>query len=298
MSISKSMMEVQVPISAISSKNPSTGSRSRRHRLVLASLHFICCTYTWLLITSPPTANARIIPTSVIKTLTRIPRRGGSVQLRRSRDRGEVRSVERISELVASKDDITPYIQQILNQRLDQVLSGQRKYTFSKFHKSSRLNIVSTHGRNGDEYENGNGFGNANQGDELDACTVLEEYEGPSSSAKQNDQVSVFPKEITSLDLSLPPKIHNMASTEIAQRIKSEEEENHEGTSKFLYGPKLFIRAMKLGVIFAPISLTSGLALCSQKFRDDYWFGMVGSCLARSGPAFIKWGEFIALHTV
>jgi len=62
--------------------------------------------------------------------------------------------------------------------------------------------------------------------------------------------------------------------------------------------PRLFLRAVKLGIYFTPVMSTCGLAAISGKFRDGYWYDMVGSCLARSGPAFIKWGEFILLHFI
>ena len=53
----------------------------------------------------------------------------------------------------------------------------------------------------------------------------------------------------------------------------------------------LAIRALRLSINFAPCTCSSGLALVSTTFRNKIWYKMLAKCLARSGPAFIKWGE-------
>jgi len=54
----------------------------------------------------------------------------------------------------------------------------------------------------------------------------------------------------------------------------------------------LAIRALRLSINFAPCTCTSGLALVSTTFRNKIWYKMLAKCLARSGPAFIKWGQW------
>ncbi len=139
---------------------------------------------------------------------------------------------------------------------------------------------MSTHGRN--------------EADEVDAT------QGPSmscygSSIDKNSRgrnSAVFPQDQSSLDLELPHALYELAAPDIAKRIKSEAREDHELDSlEILYAPKLILRAIQLGINFAPVSLTSGIAAFSKSFRDNYWYGMLGTCLARSGPAFIKWGK-------
>jgi hypothetical protein len=54
---------------------------------------------------------------------------------------------------------------------------------------------------------------------------------------------------------------------------------------------RLSVRALHLSWNFAPCYFTCGLAYLSTSFRNKVWYGMVANCLAKSGPAFIKWGE-------
>ena len=194
-----------------------------------------------------------------------------------------------------TNEDVCPYINLILNQRLEQVLNGERKKHFARYYKSSRLKIVSTHGRN--------------TADKVDAT------EGPSIIVPPSDKSSseagsptwssnehnypVFPKDTKSLDLSLTSELYECASDEIAKRKESEsmEDDKYYSTMKSLYGPKLFFRAMRLCINFAPITMSCGLAAMSERFRDNYWYDMLGSCLARSGPAFIKWGQWASTRS-
>jgi len=60
---------------------------------------------------------------------------------------------------------------------------------------------------------------------------------------------------------------------------------------------QLAVRAVQLSVHFAPIWTTSWLALLSRKFRNNAWYPWMARCLARSGPAFIKWGQWAATRT-
>jgi hypothetical protein len=57
---------------------------------------------------------------------------------------------------------------------------------------------------------------------------------------------------------------------------------------------QLSFRAAKLSLHFAPVLTTAGLAAVSQKFRRGVWYRWMASCLASSGAAFIKWGQWAA----
>lgn len=60
---------------------------------------------------------------------------------------------------------------------------------------------------------------------------------------------------------------------------------------------QLSIRAMMLSFHFAPVLSTAWLALCSSKFRCRVWYNWVAHCLAHSGAAFIKWGQWAATRS-
>ena len=191
-------------------------------------------------------------------------------------------TLESCTDLAIEKKQTYPYINFILNERLEKVTNGDRQRIFAKqYEKLSNGNgpdgelstkIVSTHGRT--------------------KADKVGQVQGPSLVPSTKTKHVYFPQDITSLDLSLTPEIYNLASKEIEKRKLSDSKDDHEKYLKeFLYVPKLCFRAMILGINFAPVTMTCGLALFSETFREKFWFNMVSSCLARSGPAFIKWGE-------
>lgn len=55
---------------------------------------------------------------------------------------------------------------------------------------------------------------------------------------------------------------------------------------------QLALRALKLSLVFAPVATTSWLAMISPKFRRGVWYKWVANCLATSGAAFIKYGQW------
>lgn len=57
---------------------------------------------------------------------------------------------------------------------------------------------------------------------------------------------------------------------------------------------QLYLRAVKLSLFFGPVTSTAWLALLSRKFRCGIWYKWVARCLASSGAAFIKWGQWAA----
>jgi len=54
----------------------------------------------------------------------------------------------------------------------------------------------------------------------------------------------------------------------------------------------LCLRSIKLGIYFTPVLSTAWIACISPKFCDQTWYKLVATCLASSGPAFIKWGQW------
>eukprot|EP00980_Cylindrotheca_fusiformis_P014604 scaffold3956_cov99-Cylindrotheca_fusiformis.AAC.1 len=60
---------------------------------------------------------------------------------------------------------------------------------------------------------------------------------------------------------------------------------------------QLYLRAVKLSFFFAPVTSTAWLALMSKKFRCGVWYKWLGRCLASSGAAFIKWGQWAATRS-
>ncbi len=58
----------------------------------------------------------------------------------------------------------------------------------------------------------------------------------------------------------------------------------------------LCARATRLGWNFAPCIATCGLAYMSSAFRTGVWYRILTHCIAKSGPAFIKWGKSSVAH--
>jgi ABC1 atypical kinase-like domain len=55
---------------------------------------------------------------------------------------------------------------------------------------------------------------------------------------------------------------------------------------------QLALRAVRLSLNFAPVVTTSWLAVLSRRFRRDVWYRWIATCLATSGAAFIKYGQW------
>jgi aarF domain-containing kinase len=60
---------------------------------------------------------------------------------------------------------------------------------------------------------------------------------------------------------------------------------------------ELYIRAVQLSFFFGPVISTAWLAMLSKKFRYGIWYKWTAQCLASSGAAFIKWGQWAATRT-
>jgi hypothetical protein len=55
---------------------------------------------------------------------------------------------------------------------------------------------------------------------------------------------------------------------------------------------QLCFRAINLCIHFAPVISTVGLAAVSKSFRENVWYRWLTSCIASSGAAWIKWGQW------
>jgi hypothetical protein len=189
------------------------------------------------------------------------------------------------TDLVVSQNDICPYVYHVLTQRMAQVQNGERSKSFARYYRKTiaaaagekeSSKIISTHGRN-----------NVDQ---------VVKFEGPSvmlgNELSRTCREMYFPQDGYSLDLVFTPEIYNVASKAIQERIESESKDDHDQySSQLMFVPKLFFRAAQLAFNFSPVALTCGIAVVSQSFRDRVWYHMLGSCLAKCGPAFIKWGK-------
>jgi ABC1 atypical kinase-like domain len=55
---------------------------------------------------------------------------------------------------------------------------------------------------------------------------------------------------------------------------------------------QLGFRMMQLSFHFAPVWSTLGIALVSQRFRQQYWYKWMAASIGSSGAAWIKWGQW------
>jgi len=151
------------------------------------------------------------------------------------------------------------HIRHILIERLQWVSSGRRARDFEKWASNQGdLKVISMHGA-----------------DEVDIDFDLGDATGAVNSSN-----GLFPDDVVNLALVPIPAFPSQ----------------YQGNPFHLeQGPislvNLFFRSIQLGFNFAPVASTAWLALLSPTFREKIWFSWVATCLAASGPAFIKWGE-------
>jgi hypothetical protein len=164
------------------------------------------------------------------------------------------------------------YVRMILSKRFDYVRSGKRTSDFHRWvlDRGGEPKIFSMHGVDVnfemDEVENM----------ELELNIV------PVSKSKRDDP---FLADRMSLGLA-------NSSDKVYNRGDKKELDDRPPTALQLY-----FRAVKLSLVFAPVMSTGGLAMVSKKFRCGVWYRWVASCLASSGAAFIKWGQWAATRT-
>lgn len=158
------------------------------------------------------------------------------------------------------------YVRNNLDERLNAVLSGARARQFVKWASKNDLKIVSMHGV-----------------DESVSSTTFNTVERHHDDRRKRGVMSPFPSNIR--DLSM---LENQNSPNRQYLGTSMAELDDRPPSK----SDLLFRSIRLGISFGPIVCTSWLAMLSSKFRDKIWYTWIASCLASSGPAFIKWGQW------
>ena len=185
------------------------------------------------------------------------------------------------------ENNVCSYVCHILNKRYSQVMNEERSYYFANHYKKridtidGQCDIVSGHGRE------------QHQPHEL--IRIEEPYVHMINHDDDDKKSSsCFPPDLLSLDMVFTQQMYNTARKEIQQKYLIESSENHDMYEREkLFVPRLLARAVHLGFNFTPVTLTVGLAVMSKTFRENVWYNLVGKCLAKSGPAFIKWGECI-----
>lgn len=186
---------------------------------------------------------------------------------------------------LSENEKISLYVSHVLDSRLDNVISGKRKKMFANHYRKfsnvangNKKEILSNHGRSV-----------LNNLKKVKKCRIP---------AFKHDRTKFFPDDISSLDMSFTPLMFELASREFEKRKKEDEAELSLVYSKsILFFPKLIIRATQLLINFTPATLSCVLASCSPVFREKIWFNVLGKCLAKSGPAFIKWGQWASTRS-
>lgn len=188
----------------------------------------------------------------------------------------------------SDENNVCSYVCHVLNVRFRQIINKERSNWFTKHYKKQfdcidgEYTIVSAHGREGEVQQQPRHIASALQ-------------EGPSIIYTSDDaENSLFPSNLLSLDMVFTQEMYDLALREIEQKQINELSDHHSMYEREkLFIPQLFFRAVQLGLNFTPVTLTIGLAALSKNFRDKVWYNLVGRCLAKSGPAFIKWGKYI-----
>jgi hypothetical protein len=146
-------------------------------------------------------------------------------------------------------------VRHILIKRLHSVLSGARARQFDRWAlKQTDLKVISMHGVKETDLEFVNKF----------------------SSVIETSHDNIFSDNIMNLGiLSGPGAEYQLNEKSMKPTILD-----------------LLFRSIKLTINFMPVTSTALLAFISSTFRDKIWFPWFASCIASSGPAFIKWGKY------
>jgi len=166
-------------------------------------------------------------------------------------------------EVAALENARICHVRHVLNQRVELVLSGARQREFTKWAKKGNVTIFSMHGS-----------------EELDLDFVAAE-----TLIASDDMI--FPDDKLNLDLvpvATLPSLYPGKQQHLMDRQAPSVVE-------------LLLRSLHLGLIFTPIISTSILALLFPSFRELFWYKWVANCLAASGPAFIKWGQWASTRS-
>ena len=169
--------------------------------------------------------------------------------------------------VVSSRTDLTDraaYVKEILSRRLTHVESGKRMRDFARFVNGGNSVIYSMHGLD------------QNKTADNDEIPDYHPHVPVQPRPLKGDP---FPTDRLNLDLYTSP-----GSPEGKQVVE-----------KAVKPPNVFqlaVRACTLAWRFTPAVSTFGLAMLSQTFRQKYWYPWLTDCIARSGAAWIKWGQW------
>lgn len=159
------------------------------------------------------------------------------------------------------------HVRTTLNNRLHAVLAGSRTRQFEKWaSKQGDLQVISMHG--------------------VDESKLDFDKDGDNGDGRVASSDGLFPDDAINLSI-----IGGVGVPELNQGNHVELPGEH-GVSML----DLFLRSIRLSFHFTPVVSTSWLAFLSSTFRTKVWFKWVATCLASSGPAFIKWGEHIYVN--
>lgn len=163
------------------------------------------------------------------------------------------------------------FVKYILYRRMEYVKTGNRMRDFEKWVKNRNIEstIVSLHGMEASSIN----FSDSNP-------VVPLEEEAKAIALLEKDP---FSEDRMNLDIVLtsqaPEDCFQTSNDEFAP-----------------YKPptllQLWWRSMQLGIHFAPVWSTAGLAYISTTFREKYWYKWMAKSIGNSGAAWIKWGQW------
>jgi ABC1 atypical kinase-like domain len=187
-----------------------------------------------------------------------------------SRSTGSMPAVASLTkgEASALRDARVSHVRHVLNERVEQVLSGARQKDFTTWAnaKKGELAIVSMHGG-------------------AEALNLAAVRATPAALIPHGD--SVFSRDKLDLDLIPVATLPGLYPGKPQHLIDTRPPNIME----------LIARSIRLGVNFTPIMATCLLAAAVPGFRDGTWYKWVANCLAASGPAFIKWGQWASTRS-
>jgi len=176
------------------------------------------------------------------------------------------------------------YVRTVLKQRLYHVSSGQRMRDIVRWiqkHNHGQTAIFSSHGADPSNNDADSVVG-VNRMD----LAILEELHHSEEETSVEEVISSkdpFSKNRFHLGLVCPPDAPPNQFPGPALHVLDDRKPN---------AVQLALRALKLGVHFAPVMSTVGLAMISTSFRQSIWYKWVASCIGNSGAAWIKWGQW------
>jgi hypothetical protein len=186
------------------------------------------------------------------------------------------------------------YIREILTQRLHHVSSGRRLRDVCQWIHRNHHHHNAQGGQSPTSIVSIHGGSDTTTTDQMMDVQFLEEIQHTEHNRAllAQDVVSKktpFSKNAMHLGLVTPPN----APPNQYPGPPAHEVDNHH--HHHYYSPtvlQLGLRTMKLGILFAPVMSTAGIAMVSRTFRQKVWYKWITNCIGNSGAAWIKWGQW------